>query len=92
MNSILQDEKSSEKFNALPYSDEDFEKLEERFKSLFLLRVLEIKEASEEAKRNYREALKQYIKKSKQDKQGLPGWQGLPGYSKVYQDIWGTWM
>ena len=45
MNSILQDEKSSEKFNALPYSDEDFEKLEERFRSLLLLTVLEIKES-----------------------------------------------
>ena len=58
MNSILQDEKSSEKFNALPYSE-----LEERFRSLLLLTALEVKEASEEAKRNYREALKRYINK-----------------------------
>ena len=63
MNSILQDEKCSEKFNALPYPGEDLEKLEERFRSLLLLTVLEIKEASEEAKRNYREALKRYINK-----------------------------
>ena len=63
MNSILQDEKSSEKFNALPYPYEEPEKLEERFRSLLLLTVLEIKEASEEAKRNYREALKRYINK-----------------------------
>ena len=63
INSILQDEKSSEKFNALPYSDEDFEKLEERFRSLLLLTALEEKEGSEEAKRNYREALKRLINK-----------------------------
>ena len=63
MNSILQDEKSSEKFNALPYSDEDFEKLEERFRSLLLLTALEMKEALEEDKRNYREALKRLINK-----------------------------
>ena len=63
INSILQDEKSSEKLYALPYPVEDFEKLEERFRSLLKLTVLEIKEASEEAKRNYREALKRYINK-----------------------------
>ena len=63
MNSILQDDKSSEKFNALPYSDEDFEKLDERFRSLLLLTVLEMKEALEEDKRNYREALKHIINK-----------------------------
>ena len=43
MHSILQDEKSSEKLYALPCSDEDFENLEERFRSLILLTVLEIK-------------------------------------------------
>ena len=45
MSSILQDEKSSEKFNALPFSDEYLEKLEERFRSLLLLTALEMKEA-----------------------------------------------
>ena len=45
INSILQDEKSSEKLYALPYPVEDFEKLEERFRSLLLLTVLEMKEA-----------------------------------------------
>ena len=45
MNSILQDEKSSEKFSTLPFSDEYLEKLEERFRSLLLLTALEMKEA-----------------------------------------------
>ena len=63
MHSILQDEKSSEKLYALPCPDEDFEKLEERFRSLLLMTVLEIKEVSEEAKRNYREALKRHMNK-----------------------------
>ena len=49
MNSILQDEKSTEKLYALAYPVEDFEKLEERFRSLLKLTVLEIKEALEEA-------------------------------------------
>ena len=48
---------------ALPYSDEDFEKLEERFRSLLQMTVLEMKEALEEAKRNYREALKCHMNK-----------------------------
>ena len=34
INSILQDEKSSEKLYALPYPVENFEKLEERLKTL----------------------------------------------------------
>ena len=63
MNSILQDEKSSEKLYALPYPVEDFEKLEERFRSLLLLTALEMKEALEEDKRNYREALKRLVAK-----------------------------
>jgi len=63
MSSILQDEKSSEKFNALPFSDEYLEKLEERFRSLLLLTALEMKEALEEDKRNYREALKSLLNK-----------------------------
>ena len=63
MHSIIQDEKSSEKLYALPYPVEDFEKLEERFRSLLKLTVLEIKEASEEAKRNYRETLKRHMNK-----------------------------
>jgi len=63
MNSILQDEKSSEKFSTLPFSDEYLEKLEERFRSLLLLTALEMKEALEENKRNFREALKSLLNK-----------------------------
>ena len=63
MNSILQDEKSSEKFNALPYSFQDFEKLEERFRNTLQLTALEMKEALEEDKRNYREVLKRLVAK-----------------------------
>ena len=63
MKSILQDEKSIEKFNALPFSDEYLEKLEERFRSLLLLTALEMKEALEEDKRNFREALKSLLNK-----------------------------
>ena len=63
MNSILQDEKSSEKFSTLPFSDEYLEKLEERFRSLLLLTALEMKEALEEDKRNFREALKSLLNK-----------------------------
>ena len=63
MNSILQDEKSSEKFSTLPFSDEYLEKLEERFRSLLLLTALEMKEALEEDKRNFREALTSLLNK-----------------------------
>ena len=64
MHSILQDDKSSEKAYQLPCSDEeDFEKLEEMSRSLLLMTLFEIKEASEEAKRNYREALKRHMNK-----------------------------
>ena len=63
MSSILQDETSSEKFNALPFSDKYLEKLEERFRSLLQLTALEMKDTLEEDKRNYREALKRLINK-----------------------------
>ena len=63
MHSTFQDERNSEKSYTLPYSYQDFEKLEERFRNLLKLTVLEIKEASEEAKRNYREALKRLMHK-----------------------------
>ena len=59
----LQDESSSEKPYTLPHAYQDFEKLEERFRSLLLLTALEMKEALEEDKRNYREALKRLINK-----------------------------
>ena len=41
----------------------DFEKLEERFRSLLLLTALEMKEALVEDKRNYGEALKRLVAK-----------------------------
>ena len=63
MHSTFQDESSSEKSYTLPFSYLDFEKFEERFRSLLLLAALEMKEALEEDKRNYREALKRLINK-----------------------------
>ena len=63
MHSTFQNESSSEKSYTLPYSYKDSEKLEKRFRSLLLMTLLEIKEASEEAKRNYREALKRLMSK-----------------------------
>ena len=61
MHNTFQDESDSEKSYTLPYSYQNFEKFEERFRSLLKLTILEIKEASEEAKRNYREALKRLV-------------------------------
>ena len=63
MHSTFQDEGSSEKSYTLPYLYQDFEKFEERFRSLLLMTALEVKEASEKAKRNYREALKRLMPK-----------------------------
>ena len=63
MRSTYQDESSSEKSYTLTYSYQDFEKFEERFRGLLLMTVREIKEASEEAKRNYQEALKRLMPK-----------------------------
>jgi hypothetical protein len=55
--------KGQKSYMVLPYPVEDFEKLEERFRSLLLLTALEMKEALEEDKRNYREALKSLLNK-----------------------------
>ena len=63
MHSTFFDESSSEKTYTLPCSYQDFENFEERFRGLLLMTVREIKEASEEAKRNYREALKRLMPK-----------------------------
>ena len=63
MHSTFQDESNSEKPYTLPYSYQDFETLEERFRSLLQMTVLEMKEALEEVKRNYREALKRLMSK-----------------------------
>ena len=63
MHSAFQDESSSEKTYTLPYSYQDFEKLEERYRSLLLMTVLEMKEDLEGTKRNYREALMRYMSK-----------------------------
>ena len=44
MHSTLQEESSSEETHTLPYSYLDFEKLEERYRSLLLMTVHEMKE------------------------------------------------
>ena len=47
----------------LPYSYQDFETLEERYRGLLLMTVLEMKEDLEATKRNYQEALKRLLSK-----------------------------
>ena len=63
MHCTFKEESSSEETHMLPYSYLDFEKLEERYRSLLLMTVLEMKEDLEETKRNYHEALKHYMSK-----------------------------
>ena len=63
MHSTLQDESSSEYTYTLPYSYQDFETLEERYRGLLLMTVLEMKEDLEATKRNYQEALKRLLSK-----------------------------
>jgi hypothetical protein len=63
MHCTFKEESSSEETHTLPYSYLDFEKLEERYRSLLLMTVLEMKEDLEETKRNYHEALKHYMSK-----------------------------
>ena len=63
MHCTFQEESSSEETHTLPYSYLDFEKLEERYRSLLLMTVLEMKEDLEETIRNYHEALKHYMSK-----------------------------
>ena len=63
MHCTFKEMSSSEETHTLPYLYLDFEKLEERYRSLLLMTVLEMKEDLEETKRNYHEALNHYLSK-----------------------------